>query len=316
MASIEDYALPPPKNEDRFEDLVLDLYRRIWGDPDAQRVGSRGQAQGGVDVVGHPGRGAAVAGVQAKLRTGRLTVAELLEAIEKAKQFDPPLASFTIVTTARRDARLQQIAVAKIVEHRHAGLFSVAVLGWQEVEHRLHDYPDLVRKYYGNLFPPQSGTETPELRLMLRDEGERQVDGRPYRIVGLVLHNAGATAAVRYSFQLQLPFLPPTLTQPVGERCVLRPVVAGTPEGNGLRHWKPWKEGDDLWGVTFLSLGEIDVQPRSDLLLGQFFLVPSWFGPPHVPRRYACPFSLEGASTGPIRGTLHLDLFELVPGRY
>jgi hypothetical protein len=57
MASAEDYGFPAPKSEDKLEDLVCDLYRAIWGDPDTQRLGSRGQAQHGVDIIGHPQRG-------------------------------------------------------------------------------------------------------------------------------------------------------------------------------------------------------------------------------------------------------------------
>ena len=46
--------LNPPANWNDFEDLCHKLWRSIWGDPNTQKHGRRGQAQHGVDIYGKP----------------------------------------------------------------------------------------------------------------------------------------------------------------------------------------------------------------------------------------------------------------------
>jgi len=42
MPSANDYPLLPPKRWDLLEDLLWDLFRVIWNDPDARKVGTYG----------------------------------------------------------------------------------------------------------------------------------------------------------------------------------------------------------------------------------------------------------------------------------
>ena len=44
----------PPRYWQEFEDLCLDLYRQIWGDPSTQKNRRIGQAQAGTDISGQP----------------------------------------------------------------------------------------------------------------------------------------------------------------------------------------------------------------------------------------------------------------------
>jgi len=61
------WVYPKPKDWDEFENLVWDLFRRRWQDPDAQRYGRSGQEQHSVDVYGCPrDMGGAFVGVQCK----------------------------------------------------------------------------------------------------------------------------------------------------------------------------------------------------------------------------------------------------------
>ena len=46
--------LNPPANWNDFEDLCHKLWRSIWGDPNTQKHGRKGQAQHGVDIYGKP----------------------------------------------------------------------------------------------------------------------------------------------------------------------------------------------------------------------------------------------------------------------
>jgi hypothetical protein len=316
MPSFGDFNLPPPKSDDKLEDLIWDLYRKIWNDPDAQRVGRSGQRQNGVDFVGRPDGGPSLAGVQVKLRTQRLTIAEWRSAVKEREQFTPQLDSFAVVTSAPSDAKLQQVARELTRENLAPGRFTVSVLGWQEIERRLFDYPALMRNYYGSLFRADAAEAAPALHLELSDEGDRVVDQRPDQVVSLVLHNDSPVVATQFQLQIRLPFLPPTLSQPIGPRRVPRPVTGTERDGDAWRHWKEWRDSDGSIGVTFVSHGAISVLPHFPLVLGQFLVPTGWFRPEPRPHVYQCKYDL-GAGIGEARhGALSLSLFELREGFY
>lgn len=150
MHPISSFQHPPPANETDFENLCLALWKALWNDPSAQKVGRRGQAQHGVDVVGTSPRGG-FAGVQCKSKTrlvgSELTEGELLEEVEKAKKFEPPLAEFTIATSSARDAHLQKVARQLTQQHRKRKLFSVTVMSWDDILIELDDHPHLAARY-------------------------------------------------------------------------------------------------------------------------------------------------------------------------
>jgi hypothetical protein len=175
VASIHDYDLPPPKSWERFEDLIWDLFKQVWGDPHAQKVGTFGQAQHGVDIFGHPDRGPELEGVQCKRNDDRPTEAELRRMVEDAREFRPALDSFVVATSAQSDTRVKQHALALSQANQQAGSFRVTVLGRNEIQRRLKNYPSLVAKYYGGLFPPAAppAVETPRLEVMANICGGR-----------------------------------------------------------------------------------------------------------------------------------------------
>jgi len=154
MPTIPQSELPIPKSWDEFEDIVADLYGRVWNDPNTRRYGRTGQPQQGVDVYGCPTHlGGRYAGVQCKrYDEGALTRAIVEGEIAKAEEFSPPLAEYTIATTERRDARLQ-LAVREISqERRSAGKFPVHIAFWEDLCSLL-GHPnnrDLLRKHYGD----------------------------------------------------------------------------------------------------------------------------------------------------------------------
>jgi hypothetical protein len=142
--------IPPPKNWQEFETLCWDLWRRIWNAPNTQKNGRSGQAQFGVDVSGR--RGLTWAGLQAKGKDNfadqRVTVPELRAEVEKAKGFTPMLGEFILATTGPKDATVEQVAREITDAHRATGLFSVTVLGWEDILLRLEDQPDVIVKFY------------------------------------------------------------------------------------------------------------------------------------------------------------------------
>ena len=154
MPTIPQSEIPCPKSWDEFEDIVADLYARAWDDPHTRRYGRAGQAQQGVDICGRPARlQGRYAGVQCKrYEWGTLTLKAVEAEIARAEEFKPPLAEYTIATSERRDARLQE-AVRLITQEREAaGKFAVHVVFWEDLSSLLA-YPnnsDLLRKHYGD----------------------------------------------------------------------------------------------------------------------------------------------------------------------
>jgi hypothetical protein len=152
MPTIASSELPVPKNWDEFEDICADLFSRIWSDHNIVRYGRMGQRQNGVDIRGQlPARG--IAGVQCKRKRQwpvvKLTTDDIDEEVAEALNFKPALSEFTIATTALNDAKLQAHVDAITERHRAQGLFSVHLLGWNELCRRMADYDQLIQKHYG-----------------------------------------------------------------------------------------------------------------------------------------------------------------------
>lgn len=146
--------LPPPANWQDLERLARDLFSELWRDPHACQHGRHGQSQHGVDVYGWDGEG--WSGVQCKGKDARLgvslTLEELDAEVKKAQLFVPRLRSFTLLTTARRDQGVQEHARKLTEQHRVLGLFSVAVMAWEDMQAQLARYPDLIRTHYPQFF--------------------------------------------------------------------------------------------------------------------------------------------------------------------
>jgi hypothetical protein len=52
MPNIAQTELYPPKSWDEFEDIVWDLYSRVWGDPNAERYGRGRHSRGSISTAG------------------------------------------------------------------------------------------------------------------------------------------------------------------------------------------------------------------------------------------------------------------------
>ena len=139
--------IPPPADENQFEDLCLDLYRAEFGG-ETQKNGRRGQSQKGVDIFA-PNQSI---GIQCKKRavTEKITETELIEEVEKAKKFKPDLKQFIVATTCRRDAKIQETAREISEKHRREQLFSVKIHSWDEIKKLMDKYPGVYEKHYSD----------------------------------------------------------------------------------------------------------------------------------------------------------------------
>lgn len=165
MPTLKSSRFPPPRSWEEFEILCADLFRHVWKDPGTQRNGRIGQPQHGVDLFGRPDGGPHYAGAQARNRTyppAAVTVVELRAEVEKAKKFVPALKSFVLATTAPNDATIQEEARRLTEANEAQGLFSVEVWGWDEIESRMAECPDVVMNHYPQFGLRQGGSDEPE----------------------------------------------------------------------------------------------------------------------------------------------------------
>lgn len=145
--------IAPPKEWGTFEDLCHALFKWVWQDPLAQKNGRRGQAQHGVDVFGSPkGDRQSYWGIQCKGKDNnygsKVEWSEVLAEIAKAEKFSPKLDKWIFATTTPVDATLQKAARELSVERRAKGLFSVDVLGWEEIQALMAGAPEVIAEFY------------------------------------------------------------------------------------------------------------------------------------------------------------------------
>jgi hypothetical protein len=152
MLHFSDLQIRPPNNWRKFESLCCDLWRVIWKDPDIQKNGRQGQKQDGVDIHGRLNNGNSWGGIQCKCNEQnpdkKLTERDVIKEVQKAKNFEPRLSKFIVATTGPKDAKIEEVARKITDEHLKIGLFSVHILGWDDIKESLEDSPDIRDKYY------------------------------------------------------------------------------------------------------------------------------------------------------------------------
>jgi hypothetical protein len=155
MPTIAGARFPRPKSWQELEDIVFDVFTRLWNNPYTSKHGRPGQRQNGVDIYGYNQKNK-FEGVQVKGRCelfGKsVSEKELREEVGRAKTFEPQLNHFTIVTSANRDAYIQKFAREISREHKNSGLFTVNVWGWEDIEERLAQFDELAQRHYSQFF--------------------------------------------------------------------------------------------------------------------------------------------------------------------
>jgi hypothetical protein len=162
--------LPRPKSWDEFEDICADVLKRTWEDPYIDRNGRSGQRQNGVDCYGMPKHlgGASTkkyAGAQCK-ETDELTIQVVQEEVEKAREFNPSLTEYLVMTTAPRDAKLQES-----VRTQSWPFDRVHVMFWDDISLELSGHDDLLQKHFPG-WMKRTTTEEQVLNMVLSSEPE------------------------------------------------------------------------------------------------------------------------------------------------
>ncbi|WP_167343093.1 hypothetical protein [Nonlabens sp. SY33080] len=130
-------SLPKPTNWQDFESLCKRLWGEIWQCPEIKKNGRTGQEQNGIDVYGIPINSKVYYGIQCKGKDeyvhAQLTEKEILNEIEKAKNFKPALAKMYFATTANKDSKIETFVREINVSNIDAGLFEVHLFSWEDI---------------------------------------------------------------------------------------------------------------------------------------------------------------------------------------
>ena len=171
-----------PRNDQDFEKLCLKLLRAYWKCPELDLYATRGQAQHGVDILDLSGQDPLRA-AQCKLHEeGKVTTpAEVKGEIEKAKEFDPPLGRYVIMTTGKVRREVHNLLIAINREHREKKLFIVEVFDWDRIEDLLDEYPGVRDWYEGSPSAAAFGSKFDQLfeevkQLSAPDRGDDNQD--------------------------------------------------------------------------------------------------------------------------------------------
>ena len=155
MMNMDGLSIPKIDDDKKFERLSRDLLKNtnMWND--VQIHGSPGQKQDGVDVYAVSSKNNKHwIGIQCKVRSknDRLTKSEMLEEIEKAKNFIPHLKEYYFYTTQDRDVHTQKELKA-IVSNENLS-FKVEIKFWDDITELLKEEKNLITysRYYSDFF--------------------------------------------------------------------------------------------------------------------------------------------------------------------
>jgi hypothetical protein len=174
-------AFQPPLYWQQFEDLTEGVFRIVFNDPRPTKVGSPGQSQRGVDIIGHEQGNGRLVGIQCKRMDemdrnnqpypGGVISRKLLDdQIKLARGFSPALETWILATTAKRDVNIQRYALELHEESRSEGSFGIQVWFWDDFVTDLNRNHDLQQWYYANVIQVRSPDDQDKIILEMLGE--------------------------------------------------------------------------------------------------------------------------------------------------
>ncbi len=180
--------LTRPETEEEFEVMCHALYRRMWNDTGCVRVGGSGQAQFGVDILGHDG--AKAVGIQCKHYNKKpFTLSTVTGDIKKAEDSGLEIEHLLFATTASSKSGLVKEVYDLSAKRRREGKFTVSVDFWGEISGHIRLHPEIgkafIRDFPGSTLLDIKGTieEHVELYQLDRDGSHN------FQATSLELHN-------------------------------------------------------------------------------------------------------------------------------
>ena len=140
------YALP--RNSEELRRLCLKLLRRHWQMPGLERFQEGHDRELGIDLLEVSGR-PRLSAARCDLRELRDSPGreDLRHAVDRAASLSLPIGHLTIATTAQRSKALTSAVFEVNRENRSADLFTLEVLGWEDIEELLDEYPDVLTEF-------------------------------------------------------------------------------------------------------------------------------------------------------------------------
>lgn len=145
------WKIPIPDDDDFFEELCCEIWKRIWNTDDVEIFGRNGQTQDGVDIYYDSEE--KIYGIQCKCVTD-LTKRKITEEIEKAKKFKPNLDSYIIATTVKRDTHLSKHVLKKSKENKENCLFDIRIKFWDDIlfELKKSTNSDILKNFFPEFY--------------------------------------------------------------------------------------------------------------------------------------------------------------------
>lgn len=131
--------LRKPENWQDFESLCKVLWGEIWNYPEIKKNGRSGQTQYGVDVYGTPQGETEYYGIQCKCKDDHTDSTLTEKEISKALLFKPKLKKFYFVTTANKDATIEEYIRLKDEESRKNGNFEIHLFSWEDIVDKIDE---------------------------------------------------------------------------------------------------------------------------------------------------------------------------------
>ena len=132
---VNNFSLPIINDDKIFENFCLDYFKIKFRDPSIQLNGRSGQKQNGVDIFCHINFPYEWIGIQCKVKSTstKISLSEVKTEIERAKQFNPKLSQYIIVTTGSRDAILQEQIRILNDEFSSLNIFYTQIVFWEDI---------------------------------------------------------------------------------------------------------------------------------------------------------------------------------------
>jgi hypothetical protein len=166
-----------PSNETEFEEKCVVLFKELLNDPNVKRLGTRGQKQHGVDIIGKRDRDPKQpVGIQCKLKSdgSKLTAKEAKGEFDQALSYKPKLTEYFIVTTSKDDTALDQLGQQLCQEQEAKGRrIHFEIWGWDTLSGRINQF-GAAKNAFDPGFSPSLATHSQKLDAVLEGQHATQ----------------------------------------------------------------------------------------------------------------------------------------------
>lgn len=151
----------PPENWPDFETLCMKIWGEIWNcQHTIEKNGRSGDNQNGVDIYAIPQGEVDYFGIQCKNKDSyadkKLSISEIDDEIEKAKNFKPQLKHLVIATSACKNAAIEEHVRIRNKENLTKGLFSISLQSWEDIVQHIRDSKNVLAWYEENILHSNS----------------------------------------------------------------------------------------------------------------------------------------------------------------